>query len=279
MGARAIQSIFALVLAVVAWPLGEASATLRDVTGVGVTATLGVASQYMTDGFKIGDSEPVLQPGLSVDVFSTGLSLLLWSSLRIDRMSQRYDEFDLFVRYSHDFFSDERWSFNLHGFAAYWFYPNSERVELDDFARPFTVPPMRGNKLHAGVSLPRLIPLDGWHIVPAYNVYYWLYWDQDRSDRFMGGARHELKAHYHHDVPAVIPGTQAHYVGVSASTNYNDGAFGVKPGWSHSNLQAGTSVYALGFIVSASVERQWTHNPDVNEPNELWTTLIIERDL
>ena len=245
-------------------------------SSIGLTTDITWASKYMIDGFKVGGNHAVLEPSASFDLFSTGTSLMFWSALQVNRENRLYDELDLMARYSHRFFAGSFYAVNLHGFYDYWYYPKAEVIQ-DDFGNFLTLPKRQGNKLHAGVSLPELFPLLGSYLVPSYNAYYTLYWAQNQRDQFQGGAHHELLLAYYHDLPTLIPGASAQYFGVAGSLNYNDGAFKVHPGWSHSTAQLTTGVYALGSVFAASLNRQWSHELSVDPENELWTTVSFTK--
>jgi hypothetical protein len=228
-----------------------------------LTADLTVASKYVTGGYQIGGDDPVMQPSVSYEL-GKGFSLMAWSALRMDRTQREFDEVDLFGRYSKDLFQGSAHALNLHGFYDFWFYPGSGANMR------------KGNKLHAGASLPELIPLAGSHLVPSYNAYYWIYWDQNRRDRYQGGAQHEFLLQYAHELPRFFSAAPV-YVGASGSVSYGDGAFDTRPGWSHSIAQLGSSVYFRDWTLSLSLNRQWTYQATVNPSNELWSMLSVTR--
>ena len=230
----------------------------------------------MSDGFKIGGDHPVWQPSIGVTTPLDGVSALFWSSFQIDRDNQQYDELDLMVRYSHAFARNTPWEYNLHGYYDYWTYPKIN-VATPTVDAPDSVQNFHGNKLNAGVALTNLIPLWGSHLVPAYNVYYWLYWAQNQRDQFQGGAHHEVTLTYFRDFPKLFKGTASEYWGVSGSGNYNDGVFNVQPGWSHATAQLLAGVYAPGWNLSLSLNRQWSYIASVDPNDEIWSTLSFTK--
>lgn len=235
------------------------------------------ASVYMTDGFKVAGDNPVMQPSVTVGLPATGLSGTVWSSLELNRGVQQYDELDFMAKYGRDLFAGTAHAINLHGFLDYWLYPRMDVYpDINDDTNPQS---KHGNKAHAGVSLTELIPLWGSHIVPSYNVYYWFFWAQNRRDQYLGGAHHELMLSYSNFIPRFLPGTTAQFASVAGTINFNDGAFGVQPGWSHSTINLATGAYALGLIFTVSVNRQWSYLASVDPGNELWTTLSITKRL
>lgn len=243
----------------------------------GVTADLTWASKYMTDGFNVAGDHPVLQPSLQMYTPMNGVSAMIWSSLQTDRQYQNYDELDFMARYSHDFFERTVYALNFHGYLDYWMYPkaNSSLTHPDGST---TIENSHGDKVHAGVSATNLIPIAGSHLVPSYNMYYWLYWQQNQRDQYQGGTRHQLLTEYYHEIPRFIPGATYQYAGVSGDLNYNDGVFEVHPGWSHSTAQFAAGVYALGCIFSLSLNRQWSFQPSVDPHNEFWSTLSFTKE-
>ena len=241
-----------------------------------VYANVAYSSLYMSDGFRIGGDHPVWQPSLELTVPVPGVSLALWSSLQIDRQNQQYDEYDLMAIYRHDFATDRRYAVNLHGYLDYWTYPKLNTVVLDSHGAPQSQN-LHGNKLHAGVSMTRLLPLLGSYVVPSYNLYYWLYWARNQSQLYQGGAHHEILLSYYHDLPKLFAGLPALYSGVSGSANYNDGAFGVQPGWSHAIAQLSAGASAASWYCALSLNRQWSFIPSVDPDNELWTMLSLTK--
>lgn len=243
------------------------------------TGALGLtyASEYVTDGFKIGNSSPVMQMSVKLDIPKTDFSLMYWSSLRAVRAEDQYDEHDFLLMYNRDFFSGETYAFNFHTFLDYWFYPNTPPLR-DGFGNEISNVQKHGGKVSSGVSMTNLIPLAGSYLVPAYNVYYWLYWAEDRADQYLGGARHELSLSYNHGLPKIASWIKSQYMGVFASLSYNDGALGVRPGWSHSigTLYAGIAAFSSQFIVSAN--KQLSYQRTVNENNDFWMTVSLVKE-
>jgi hypothetical protein len=245
---------------------------------LGLTADLTVASKYMTDGFKIGGDNPVLQPSIDLKIGDTGFSGMFWSVLQLDRAqtNREFDELDFMALYAHTFWDDSRAAVAFHGYLDYWFYPKNQTY-TDSVGKSVELPQRRGNKLHAGISFPRILPLAGSYLVPTYNAYYWLYWAQNRRDQFQGGAHHELMLSYYHDVPPLLLKTKEMWAGASASINYNDGVFDVHPGWSHSVAQLGLGAYALGGALSLNLNHQWSFISSVDPTDETWETFSFTK--
>jgi predicted class III extradiol MEMO1 family dioxygenase len=120
--------------------------------------------------------------------------------------------------------------------------------------------------------MPNLFPLAGSFLVPSYNVYYLRHWAQDREDLDQGGTQHELLLEYDRAMKVLIPGATYQYAGATASANYHNGDFGVKPGISHSTASLVTGLYALRSIFILSVNHQWSYEPTLDPNNEFWTT-------
>jgi hypothetical protein len=245
-----------------------------------ITTDMTYASEYIMDGFSIGGDHPVVQPSVRVATPLTGVSLMFWSALQLDRSNQQYDELDLMAKYSHDFKLASK-TLNLHGYYDYWDYPKLQVGDESSLGQSAEAPSsMHGSKVSAGVSATNLIPLGGSYLVPSYNLYYWIYWAQNDIQQWQGGAHHEFLMEYYHSLPHMFEGIQYQYVGASASINYNDGAFGMPPGWTHSTASVSAGVYALSCIFSLSLNRQWAFEsggPNVDLQNEFWTTLSLTK--
>lgn len=225
----------------------------------------------MLDGFKVGGDHPVWQIAAKVNLFSTGFTAMAWAALQAERENKAYDEQDLFLMYSHDFFKEKSSMINFHGFFDYWIFPNTAPV-VDAFGDTISTVKKHGNKFQLGLSMPQLISISGSNLIPSYNVYHWLYWELDRADLNRSGDHHELLLEYYKPIPRFIPGATYQYAGGSGSLNYNSGAFGVKQRLSHATASLAAGVYALQSIFEFTLNHQWTYEPTVNPGNELWTT-------
>jgi hypothetical protein len=230
-----------------------------------------LASKYMMDGFKVGGDRSVWQLSVIANLYATGFSLMAWTALQTDRGEKQYDEQDIFLRYSHDFFNDSNYKLNFHGFYDYWSFPNSEPLR-DGFGDVISNVRKHGNKVQLGISMPTIFPVAKSFLVPTYNVYYLSYWEQDRTDMFMGGVLHEFILDYFQSIHIFIPGATYQYAGLAASTNYNSGTFHIPPGLSHTVLKFETGLYALQSIFILSLNHQWTHIKEINPTNEFWPT-------
>jgi hypothetical protein len=229
------------------------------------------ASKYMISGYNVAGNHPVWQLAGKVDLYSTGLSFMYWTALQADRQNKQFDEQDLFLLYTRDFLNDQRYAINLHGFYDYWMFPN-EQPMLDGFGDVVSSSKKQGNKFQLGISMPSLLPLAGSYLVPTYNLYYLHYWAQGREDQYQGGTQHELLLEYYRATKIWIPGATYQYAGVTASTNYHSGDFGVRSALSHSTAALVSGVYALKSIFILSLNQQWSYEATVNPSNEFWTT-------
>ena len=247
-------------------------AITNDEDQLAVTADISLASKYMMDGFKVGGDKPVWQISGITDLYKSGFSVMFWTAMQVDRTNRQFDEQDLFLRYSHDFFKDDPYKLNFHGFYDYWIFPNSEPTR-DGFGDTLSDSKKHGNKFQIGFSMPNSIPIGDSYLIPTYNIYYLRYWAIDRSDLFMGGYQHELMLEYSQAIPVFIPKANYQYAGASVSTNYNGGTFNIHPGISHSIAKLETGIYALNSIFTLEVFHQWTYKTEINPGNELWTTL------
>lgn len=239
-----------------------------------LTTDMTWASRYIMDGFDIGNDSPVWHLTEKADFVNSGFSVMFWTSLQANRNRDQYDEYDLFAMYTRNFFSDESYEVNLHGYFDYWMFPHAE-LETDEQ----TDSRKRGNKFQLGVSFPKVWSLDGSPLVPSYNLYRWLYWKQNREDLNQSGSRHEVLLEYFHPIRKSIPGATYQYAGGSTSISYNDGAFGVRPGLSHVLLSFESGVYVLKSIFILSLNHQWSLERTVNAENEFWTTFSYVKKL
>ncbi len=241
------------------------------------TANVTYASEYMMDGFKLGGGAPVMELSLKIDTPSKRFSFMYWSALPINRDKKENDEHDLFVLYHQNFLNNSRYAFEFHSFYDYWFYPNSLPYK-DNFGDTISDVHRHGSKVHAGISMFNLLPLSESVLIPSYNIYYWIYWAQDRRDLYQGGTHHEFLLKYTHWIPRIFSFFSEAYAGTSASLNYNDGAFGVRPGLSHSTASLLAEVKTSGASLVASVNQQWSYEPTVNPTNDFWTEISLLKE-
>lgn len=234
-----------------------------------VTADLTWASKYMTDGFNVGGDHPTWQPMLKLDTPLTGVSLKYWAALQADRANRAADEHDAMLTYSRDFLAGSALPINLHGYLDFWDYPNQD-VTVGKDGDPVSPREKCGQKYHAGLSLPKSVPLAGSFLVPSYNYYFW---NPNERETFQTGGRHELMLQYGHAIPVFIPRAKGQDVSAYASTSYHEGAFGVTPGWSHSTAGLSTGVQALGGYFGWGINYQWSYESSVNPEDDFWTTL------
>lgn len=239
---------------------------------VPVTTDLTWTSQYMINGFNVGGDSPAYQLTAKADMFNTGLSLMFWSSIQQNRENKQYDELDLFLLYGRDFLKESRYEFNLHGFYDYWMFPNSGTY-VDQFGDTVETKKKHGNKLQAGITMPKLIPFAESYLVPTYNAHFIHYYAEDREDLYLGGFHHEMLLEYFRELMLFIPGATYQYGGVKGGLNYYDGAFGVDSGFSHTTASLVSGVYALKSIFEVSLNYQWSYKEAVNPDNEFWSTL------
>jgi hypothetical protein len=246
-------------------------------SSIGLSATdytlltdLTYSSKYMIDGFHVGNS-PVMQLTLKAPIKKTGLYLMYWNSIQTERNQKNFDEHDLFAMYSKDFFENSNKQINFHGYYDYWNFPNWEPPR-DNFGDTIGSKLRHGNKFQLGISMPQLIRLGDYHLVPTYNIYYLYFYAQDREDLFEGGIEHELSLEYSIPLKVVLPKTTHQYLTTNAGVFYNQGTFGVNPGFSNAVLAMTTGAYALSSIFELSLRHQWTFESSVNQNNEYWST-------
>lgn len=238
-------------------------------------ADLGYSSQYITDGFKIGNGQPVLQPSLRLINSTLEYSLMLWSSIQVNRADRAYDEYDVILGYNHNFLHGSRYQFNFHTSYDYWFFPNST-VAKDEFGDQISTVEKHGGKVQVGISMLNLIPLASSKLIPSYNLNYWIYWKDDRRENYQGGARHEFALNYFRSL-SQTKWFKNPYWGAGVSLNYMDRAFGIRSGWSHSTASVQSGFEALGLYLNASLNQQWSYQSSVNDENEFWTMASVTK--
>jgi hypothetical protein len=243
-----------------------------------LTTDLTYASSYITDGFSIGGDGPVIQLSAQLKNQPTGLSLLFWSSLQTDPAAQPFNELDFFLHFERDLFKGKIYEVNIHGFYDYWVYPN-RMSSWDWYGNPIQLPTKQGNKLQGGIALTNLIPFFGSHLIPVYNLYYWLYWNQNMESQFQGGARHEILLRTSHLLPEWIPALHWPHVELASSLNYHTGAFGVLPGFSHTTAHLKVGAFALGFLLSIGLHHQWSYEKSVNPLDRTWSSFSLTKSI
>lgn len=241
---------------------GVVYSSLADGKWVNTSVDYTYASRYMTHGFNVGDT-PAHQPsiGLSSDKLP-GFSFLLWSSLTVDRDKKNADEWDLMFFYNRTILKDKTWAVDFSSYYDYWWYPNLTGIDGEDF---------RGHKVHAGGSLPNLIPMpEGFSLVPGYNYYFWT---PVSGDQFTSGGLHELVLNL--GIPLPLPEAPAvpQSINLKGTTSYHTGFQNVK-GWTHAtvHLSVGATIWkTVNWHASLDYQEGFDEDPRIED--QFWGTI------
>ena len=83
---------------------------------------------------------------------------------------------------------------------------------------------------------------------------------------------------YNLPAPSVIPGSKNQFINLAGSINYHTGAFGVEPGWSHATAQLATPFEIATFIITPSVNYQWSFEDTVDPNNDFWVMISLAKN-
>ena len=235
-----------------------------------VDTGLAVATKYMTHGFNVGDDNPNLQPSVKLGLPGTGLSFIYWSQLPLDRQEDFYDEHDLKVDWA-DQLAVAGKLVPVRLTTTYFRYPNRP-VTKNRYGQPITPSDHSGLKLRAGVSTPSLDLGGGYLVRLDYDVYRW---EPLRTDFFAPGTAQEIGADlamptWDHNpaAGAALGAPSLHY-----AVNHHDGAFNVKPGWSHAYAKLSMPFRLAREHFQLDLAHQWSWEETVCRNDETWAML------
>ena len=235
-----------------------------------VDTSLAVASHYMTHGFNVGDDNPNLQPSVTLGLPVTGLSLGYWASLPLDRREDRHDEHDANVAWS-DRLALGSFSIPVRLGAVYFHYPN-QPIGQNRYGQTIKPVDQSGVKLSAGLSSPSVELGGGFLARLDYDIYHWV---PLISDLFASGSAQEIgfdlaMPTLDHDpsAGAALGAPSVHY-----AVNHHDGAFGVKPGWSHAYAKLALPFRLVRERFQLDLTHQWSWEESVCRHDETWVML------
>ncbi len=235
-----------------------------------VDTSLAVASHYMTHGFNVGEDNPNLQPAVTLGLPGTGLSFGYWSSLPLDRLEDRHDEHDANVAWS-DRLSVAGRLIPVRLGAVYFHYPN-QPVAQNRHGQTIQPVDHSGVKLSAGLSSPSFDLGCGFLARLDYDLFHW---QPVTTDLFAPGTAQEIGVDLamptlDHDpsAGAALGAPSLHY-----AVNHHDGAFNVKPGWSHAYAKLALPFRLGREFFQFDLTHQWSWEETVCRDDETWVML------
>ena len=228
-----------------------------------------VASKYMAHGYNFaGNDTPSLQPCIAWQTPIPEVVFKFWAAEPLNTVYKKELELDFLLNLSHTFFEKERYAMNLHGYFDYWVVPRKE------FLLPHNERQMAtGFKFNGGVAFPNLPKLGPVSIVPGYNYYHWT---PENGGAFVEGGVSDFSLSFLTESAGWVEKTRRQTYSFVWAIDYNDGAFGSKPGWSHSVVGLSTGISVGRFTITPSVNYQWSFEPSVNPVNEFWAAISFQ---
>ena len=230
---------------------------------LGITAEAVQTSRYMAHGFNASKDSAAFQPAITVATRIPGVSIKYWGSFSWDRDKPETDEHDLLAQGKWSAWPAQRWAMDFNGYIDRWIKPNSPGSTPQQLAQGIVFTHNEGWKTNVGVALPGIASNPFVGVIPAWN---WYRWFPITEGQFIPGSVHEVKLTFTRKLAISGDWWRWDDVRLTPALNYHTGVRGVEPGWSHSTVQAATSLTALGstFTAATNYQRCWesTVNPD-----------------
>jgi hypothetical protein len=234
-----------------------------DQPSLGISVEAVQTSRYMAHGFNASKDSPAFQPSLTVATRIPGISVKYWGSYSWDRDKPETDEHDLLVQGKWSMWPEEPWAMDFNGYIVRWIKPNSPGSTPQQLAQGIVFTHNEGWKTNLGVALPEIASSSLVKVIPAWN---WYRWFPITDGQFIPGSVHEVKLACIRKLAIAGDWWRWDDVRLTPTLNYHTGVRGVEPGWSHTTVQAATSLTTLGsnFTAAANYQRCWesTVNPD-----------------
>lgn len=208
--------------------------------------TTRLASQYLSHGFDVSNDENVFQLDIKKS-YSNGLDLAFWTNKSLEKTKSLGDEFDFYVSKTGQVYNSSIYYTFL---IDYW---NLYRTNNHKDGFKFGLNLDSSFKIYNGVFL-----------TIKYNNYFW---KSIGSGKFKSGFSNEFECEINKNINLI----KQDRIGLSTKLVYHEGAFGVKPGVSHSILSFNynlnlmdKSELKIGYLYQKSYEDS-VNNEDENQ--------------
>jgi hypothetical protein len=233
---------------------------------LGVFTSVDLQSKSIWLGWDLSNNKAAYIPCISLDLWQTGFETAFWASVPMDREDKYFDDLEIFFKYNHNLFAEQKGEINFHGYVDYIWFPKQ-----DDFPhRPIlnednTYIAQTGLKqiwkFNIGVSFNKLIHIGKNFIIPAYNIYYIT---PANTAYFQPGSVHDLSFTYNTALGNIAS------LKLSNNTLYHSRIFGVEALSINLTSAVVSFPFGKGFSVNTQINYQLSFEDAVNDENEFW---------
>lgn len=242
-----------MVLARTGW-----SQETEQVSSIGLTADMTVATKYIWRGYDLFDDHGAYQPSVNWDIFDTGFSVNLWGSFPFGSGNEVFKELDYTIAYGTTLFEEDSYALDLGVNYIYYDFPKVSSRFVPD-----------SHEIGVNIALPHLFTIGDNALVPSY--YCGKLWPADSGlDSDIAGGYHALGLGYDLKLPGI---EQA--LSLWADVNYNDGLFDADHDWSHATLGVSTCFEMGSVRMTPFIGYQITMDHSVNIDDEFWGGLSV----
>ena len=251
-----------LGLSVALCAAGTCLAQEEDAPKLGVTLDSTYVTKYLWRGYDILDGHAAWQPSVELDLFGTGFTFNVWSSIATSGGLSDLNEVDYTLAYGQTLFEDKRYALDVGVQYIYYDFPrlSSKLADAEE----------TGVKL----ALPALIRTANSALVPSYYVGR-LNPAKHGGGHITGGTFQTLGLSY--DLPIPRSEGKSQVVSFAADVTHNSGAYDADPDWSHATFGVSTKINigASGFTVTPALNYQVSMDDTVNDEDEIWAGLSV----
>lgn len=180
------------------------------------------ASKYMWHGFDTFGGNGAFQPSATAQY--KDLYVGVWAAYPDSSGFEDVVELDYYIGYDHSFLEDQMYAVDVSLLYTYFDFPNTDSSG-------------DAQEIAIGFSMPQLIPLGDSYLVPNYTLYYNFDGIPSKAD-IDEGWFHDFGLAYDILLPASPLIQEEQALSLAWMLTYNDGAYGVDSGLSHSTIQA-----------------------------------------
>ncbi len=243
------------------WSMGLSGfAAAGDSKQLGIDLDMTYVSKYMWRGYDLYHDRGAFQPSINADLFGTGLSANIWSSIPAGSGNEDLTELDYTLTYAFRVFDDQVYAFDVFTNFIYFDY-----IKLNHMADC--------HEFGIGAAMPNLIRAGDIALVPSY--YMGKIWPNSSGVDNVAGGFHVLGLSLDLPISNPITAGDTFILNFAGDITYNDGAFGADHDWSHSTVGVSTCIPFGSVTLTPFVNYQISMDESVNDENELWSGMSM----
>ncbi len=226
---------------------------------LGVTLDSTFVTKYLWRGYDILDGHSAWQPSVELDLFGTGFTFNVWSSIATSGGLSDLNEVDYTLAYATSLFEDKRYALDVGINYIYYDFPRVRSKTSD------------AEETGIGLSFPGLLPIENSALVPSYYV--GRLNPAKHDGHITGGTFQVLGLSYNLPIPRSEG--ESHVVSFAADVTHNSGAYDADPDWSHATFGVSTEINIgeSGLAITPALYYQVSMDDTVNDEDEIWAGL------